>query len=163
MALFDDDPLDPDTAPQHRLHPLDLYSVPEARKRIMRLLAEGPDGQTLDRLLPERTGDAGGGVEAALKWRSAWTSTFVASLELAKAGKVRLTQDEGFAPIRVQQGADAALLHGSAVKPGKAIERFQQDTFGATEARLIKDCNNSDSLPNAKRSIPFWAESVPWA
>ena len=103
MALFDDEPSDPDTAPRYRPHWLDLHSIPDARLRIMRLLAASPDGQELDQLLPERTGGAEGGTEPALKRRSAWTSTFVASLELAKQGKVGLEQNQVFAPIRVQQ------------------------------------------------------------
>jgi hypothetical protein len=85
-------------APRYRPHRLDLHSIPDARLRTLRLLAESPDGQTLDRLLPERTGGAGGGTETALKRRSAWTSTFVASL----------AQEQGFTPIRVQKGAGAA-------------------------------------------------------
>jgi hypothetical protein len=41
-----------------------------------------------------------------------------------------------------------ALLHGSAVELGEAIERFQQDTFGVGEAQLIKARNNSERSPN---------------
>ena len=52
MALFDDEPTDPDTAPRYQPHRLDLHSIPDARLRIMRLLAECLDGQPLDRLLP---------------------------------------------------------------------------------------------------------------
>ena len=95
-------------APRYRPHRLDLHSIPDARLRILRLLAESPDGQTLDRLLPERTGGAGGGTETALKRRSAWTNTFVAGLELARQGEVSLAQEQGFTPIRVQKGAGAA-------------------------------------------------------
>jgi chromatin segregation and condensation protein Rec8/ScpA/Scc1 (kleisin family) len=36
-----------------------------------------------------------------LRWRSAWASTFSASLELAKQGAVRLGQGRAFAPIQV--------------------------------------------------------------
>ena len=43
-----------------------------------------------------------------------------------------------------------ALLHGSAVEPGEAIERFQQDTFGVGEAQLIRARNNSEKPPNPK-------------
>ncbi|HEY0205857.1 MAG TPA: hypothetical protein VGC15_17065 [Acetobacteraceae bacterium] len=81
---------------------LDLNAVPDARTRIMRLLAAGLDQQTLDRLLSEPTKDAGSGIEATLKRRSAWTSTFVASLELAKAGEIRLAQDEAFGMVHVR-------------------------------------------------------------
>ena len=104
MALFDDEPSDPDAGLRYRPHRLDLHSIPEARSRIMRLLAERPDGETLEQLLPDRTGSDERGTETALKRRSAWTSTFVASLELAKQGKVDLEQDQGFAPIRFRHG-----------------------------------------------------------
>ena len=105
MALFDDEPTDPDTAPSYQPHRLNLHSIPEARSRIMRLLAESADGQTLDQLLPERASNVEGRTEPVLKQRSAWTSTFVASLELAKQGEVGLEQDQACAPIRVRHGA----------------------------------------------------------
>lgn len=108
MALFDDGPANPDAAPRYQPQPLDLHAVADARRRIMRLLAAGPDGQTLDRLLPpEPTGRAGGETAAALKRRSAWASTFVASQELAKAGQVRLAQDEAFSMVHVRPAAGA--------------------------------------------------------
>lgn len=107
MALFDDGPANPDAAPRYRPHRLDLHSVPDARTRILHLLAAGPDGQTLDRLLPEPTGGAGSDAATALKWRSAWASTFVASLDLAKAGEVRLAQDEAFGMVHVMPASDA--------------------------------------------------------
>ena len=107
MVLFDDGPSDPDDVPRYQPHPLDLHAVADARIRIMRLLAAGPDGQTLDRLLPEAARGAGGGTETTLKRRSAWASTFVASLELAKAGEVRLAQDEAFGMVHVRPAAGA--------------------------------------------------------
>jgi hypothetical protein len=109
MALFDDGPSDPDpdAVPRYRPQPLDLHAVADARRRIMRLLVAGSDGQTLDRLLPERTGRAGGGTEPALKLRLAWTSTFVASLELAKVGEVSLEQNAAFSMINVRLATNA--------------------------------------------------------
>ena len=106
MALFDDGPANPDAAPRYWPHRLDLHSVPDARTRILHLLAAGPDEQTLDRLLPGRTGGAGSDAATALKWRSAWASTFVASLELAKAGQVRLAHDEAFGMVHVRPASD---------------------------------------------------------
>ena len=102
MALFDDGPANPDAAPRYRPHPLGLHSVPDAHTRIMHLLAACSDGQTLDRLLPEPTTGARGGTDAVLKRCSAWASTFVASLELAKAGEVRLMQEEAFSMVHVR-------------------------------------------------------------
>jgi segregation and condensation protein A len=103
LALFDDDlPLE-DTIPRYATLWLDLYSIPDARSRILRLLADLPDGQAFERLLPS----APDRQVSHLRARSAWTSTFVATLELAKQGEVTLEQDGGFTPIRVSP-ADAA-------------------------------------------------------
>ena len=102
LALFDDDLPAGDTAPSYRPAWLDLYSVPDARERILRLLADAPDGRTLDRLLPEALdADATAVTQTGLRARSRWTSTFVAGLELAKQGDVALEQDGAFSPIQV--------------------------------------------------------------
>jgi len=93
LALFDDGEM-PDTASLYRPLWLDLHSLPEARDRILLRLAESPEGQTLDRLLPPASSNV-------LRQRSAWASTFTASLELAKQGVVRLVQEGGFTPIQV--------------------------------------------------------------
>ena len=53
MALFHDEPLAADTTRRYQPHRLDLHSIPDARLRIMRLLADHPNGQMLDRLLPD--------------------------------------------------------------------------------------------------------------
>ena len=63
---------------------LDLYCIPEARLRILRLLAQAPDGRALDQPLPELAEAAQAQTQSVSKRRSAWTSTFVAGLELAK-------------------------------------------------------------------------------
>jgi segregation and condensation protein A len=97
MALFDD-PETPETAPVYRppLFP-DLYSVAEARARILQRLVDRPEGGSLDMLLPETAG----ATRSILRQRSGWSSTLVASLELAKQGDVVLEQDGNFAPIHV--------------------------------------------------------------
>jgi segregation and condensation protein A len=101
MALFDDGGPGPDISERYRPRWRDLYSVAEARARILKRLAETPDGLPLDRLLPEDTMAAGISAEPVLKQRAAWTSTFVASLELAKQGDVALAQEDRFAAIHV--------------------------------------------------------------
>lgn len=101
MALFDDDLPDPDTAGRYRPQWLDLHSIPDARLRIVRLLGACPDGCSLDQMLPERAGGAAGETETVLRRRSAWTSTFVASLELAKQGQASVFQDGALTPIYV--------------------------------------------------------------
>jgi len=42
------------------------------------------------------------------------------------------------------QTAGKALLHESAVEPGKAIEQFQQCIYGIGEVQLIRARNNSE-------------------
>ncbi|WP_286840346.1 hypothetical protein [Acidiphilium sp. 34-64-41] len=98
-----DDPTDAvDTRPIYRLPALDLYGIPEARDRIMRLLAESGEALSLDQLLPGPNQQMDQPqTETRLRKRSAWSSTFVASLELAKQGDVALAQAENFDPIIV--------------------------------------------------------------
>ncbi|WP_286839983.1 ScpA family protein [Acidiphilium sp. 34-64-41] len=98
-----DDPADAvDTRPIYRLPALDLYDIPEARDRIMRLLAESGEALSLDQLLPDPNQQtAPPETQTRLRRRSAWSSTFVASLELAKQGDVALAQAENFDPIIV--------------------------------------------------------------
>ena len=55
----------------------------------------------LERLLPEKLDDADGELRLALRHRSAWSSTFVASLELARQGNVMLGQEGAFQTIHV--------------------------------------------------------------
>ena len=103
LALFDDDLPPPDTAPRYRPAWLDLHAVPDARDRILQHMAGHTDTCRLDQLLPEASAP-GAAPRNVLRGRSGWTSTFVASLELAKQGDVALTQEEVFGPISVQAG-----------------------------------------------------------
>jgi len=110
LALFDDDLLGADTVASYRPVWLDLHAIPDARERILRRMADDPNPCRLDQLLPDASGP-GAAPENALRGRSRWTSTFVASLELAKQGEVALKQEGSFAPISVQAGhADRGCL-----------------------------------------------------
>jgi segregation and condensation protein A len=97
MALFEDSGPGLDVSETYRPRRRELYSIPEARPQILRRLAETPDGLPLERLLPEEAASADVQAEPVLKQRAAWTSTLVASLELAKQGNVALAQ-EGISP-----------------------------------------------------------------
>jgi segregation and condensation protein A len=112
LALFDDAADSADTAAHDRPRWLDLYVMPEARDRILRLLAEAPDGGPLGRFLPQTAAEAN-----ALRRRSAWTTTFAASLELAKQGELVLAQDGLFLPIRVWRAMGRKEGQGSALDP----------------------------------------------
>ena len=74
---------------------LDLYSVEEAIKRLEALLGRVPNWQTLSTFLPEH-------LKPGLGARSAVATTFAASLELVREGRVQLKQDEAFGPIYVR-------------------------------------------------------------
>ena len=103
LALFDDDLPPPGTEARYRPAWLDMHSVPDARERILRRLAGRTDTCQLDQLLPDVPGP-GAAPESALRGRSRWTSTFTASLELAKQGDIVLEQKETFSPIQVGPG-----------------------------------------------------------
>ncbi len=102
LALFDDDLPGPERTGSYRPIWLDLHGIAEARDRIMRHLDDHQEPQSLDLLLPERPGpDAV--PESELRGRSRWTSTFVASLELAKQGDIVLDQEAFLSPIHVSR------------------------------------------------------------
>lgn len=98
MALFETGD-GVDTSVVYRPPRFDLHSVAAARAHILRLLAEAPDGGPLDGFLlrtPEKQ-------DTPLRRRSAWTTAFAASLELARQGDVALAQDGAFRPITVSR------------------------------------------------------------
>ena len=78
-----------------QISPARLYSMDDALERLGKLLGHAPDWTTLSRFLPEGIGDD-------LMMRSAIASTFAASLELARQGKLQLNQSQTFAPIYVR-------------------------------------------------------------
>jgi segregation and condensation protein A len=101
LALFDAG--EPATAtttvyrpPHHGLH-----AVGEARDRILRRLADASGEVAFDQLLPDAPEPAEGDPLDALRRRSAWSSTFAASLELAKQGDVVVAQAGPFQPIHL--------------------------------------------------------------
>jgi segregation and condensation protein A len=101
LALFDDDAGERDTTSVYRPPlRLELHTVADARERILRQLAETPEGGPLDRFLPDPLA-AEDESRPGLRQRSAWSSTFVASLELARQGEAALQQENGSAVINV--------------------------------------------------------------
>jgi segregation and condensation protein A len=106
LALFDDGS-PPPTAPVYRQRHADLHTVADARARIRHRLAAAADPIPFDRLLPDPDGEADPTPQAAVRRRSGWSSTFVASLELAKQGEAVLEQGAAFTPIHVRPATGA--------------------------------------------------------
>jgi segregation and condensation protein A len=82
-----------------QITPAKLYSMDDALERLGKLLGHTPDWTTLSRFLPD-------GIADDLVMRSAIASTFAASLELARQGKLQLNQSQTFAPIYVRARQD---------------------------------------------------------
>ncbi len=95
-------------APMH-IEAFEIYTVEDALQRLRRLVGATPDWHDLWTFLPE-------GLKGRLLTRSAVASTFAASLEMAKEGRVVIRQSSTFGPIYLQ-GANAA---GSADAPDSA-------------------------------------------
>ena len=72
-----------------------LYSTDQALKRLTDMLGTLPGWATLSSFLPQ-------GITDPLVARSALASTFAASLELAKTGKVRLRQRRAFDDLYIR-------------------------------------------------------------
>jgi segregation and condensation protein A len=81
-----------------RPRPPPLWTASDAIRQIGRLLAELPDGSLLAAFLPKIARDA---PKRPLRCRAAIASTLIASLELARDGRVSLEQDGDWMPIRV--------------------------------------------------------------
>lgn len=79
-----------------RVKPTPVLSVEAAMSNLQRLLGEMPDWIELLRFLPE------GWTEDGRKLRSALASTFVASLELARQGRLDMHQSHAFGTLRVR-------------------------------------------------------------
>jgi len=77
----------------------DIYSVDDALERLSKIIGNLPDWETLSKFLPA-------GLKQGMAYRSAVASTFSATLEMARAGKIRLRQHEAFAPIYIRSTPD---------------------------------------------------------
>ena len=95
-------------AEAYRLPPRTLWPVPVSIVRIRERLAVLPDASALTSFLPDLGMEAVGSFRA----RSAVASTFAASLELARNGRLMLDQAEAWQIILVSQQADGSLPSG---------------------------------------------------
>jgi segregation and condensation protein A len=78
-----------------QIAPPNLFSMEDALVRLRKLLGTVPEWTTLTNFLPS-------GIKDDLVYRSAIASTFAASLELARQGKLSLRQSSTFGPIFVR-------------------------------------------------------------
>ncbi len=76
----------------------DLHSVDDALERLHQVVGRLPDWKTLAKFLPA-------GLKQGLTFRSAVASTFAASLEMAKEGKLKIRQNGVFGPIYLRSGS----------------------------------------------------------
>ncbi len=83
-----------------QIEAFEIYTVEDALQRLRRLVGKTPDWQNLWSFLPEN-------LKGVLLTRSAVASTFAASLEMAKEGKVLIRQSANFGPILLQGRQDA--------------------------------------------------------
>lgn len=74
------------------IRPSHLHTVEAAIGRLNAMLGTAFEWRTLEAFLPLITGDS-------ILQRSAWASTFTASLQLAKDGQLQIRQEERFGPI----------------------------------------------------------------
>ena len=84
-----------------RISPPEIYAVEDALQRLRGLLGDAPSWRSLVSFLPEDLRDG-------LIQRSAVASTFAASLELCREGKLEIRQDGVFGPIffRARQASE---------------------------------------------------------
>ena len=75
-----------------RILPPEVYAVEDALQRLRGLLGDMPSWRSLASFLPQE-------LRAGLIQRSAVASTFAASLELCREGKLEIRQDGAFGPI----------------------------------------------------------------
>ena len=92
------------------IEPFELHTVEDALARIKGLLGSMPDWESLWKFLPS-------GLRKGIVTRSAMASTFAASLELAREGKLDIRQSDTFGPIRLRRRDDGDKSGGSEPEP----------------------------------------------
>jgi len=91
----------PRDADRYEIKPMPFFSVEDAVERLGRMLGIAIDWKSLLAFLPP-------GLTQALGARSAVATTFVASLQLAKEGRVQLRQTETYGPIFLRRRSEPA-------------------------------------------------------
>jgi segregation and condensation protein A len=81
--------------------PAAFHSLDEALRHLARFVGHVPDWRELSAFLPAE-------LRGAVFRRSTLASTFAATLELARAGRIELRQDRAFGPIYLRSAAPRA-------------------------------------------------------
>jgi segregation and condensation protein A len=81
--------------------PTELYSIEDALQRLRGLVGSVPEWTVLSRFLPH-------GLKDPLLVRSALASTFVATLELTRNGKLEIQQSQPYAPLYIRTSRRSA-------------------------------------------------------
>jgi segregation and condensation protein A len=103
-----DDADDANTAAVYQPFHLNLHKVSEASGRILQRVVQAAERQLLQDLVPAALGLDPADPKAVQKYKSGWTTTFTAALEMAKKGDVVLVQKGLFEPIALTK-AELAL------------------------------------------------------
>jgi len=90
-----------------RLKTRSVWSLAEARETLARLIGHACDWTAFDEWLIEACADP------KLR-RSARASSFSASLELVREGRIELRQEKAFAPIWIRAAANGAVKEAAA-------------------------------------------------
>ena len=77
----------------------DLFNVDDALEHLNQVVGKIPDWQTLVDFLPDN-------LKSGIIYRSAVASTFVASLEMVREGKLKIRQDDFFGPIYLRSSKE---------------------------------------------------------
>ncbi|MCP5368468.1 MAG: segregation/condensation protein A [Hyphomicrobiales bacterium] len=94
-----------------RIEQFELFTVDDALQRLRRVLGSTPDWSSLEQFLPD---EFHAGTLSPVVARSALASTFTATLEMAREGKLRLRQGETFGPIYVKAATGEPHAAGGA-------------------------------------------------
>jgi len=96
-----------------------IYSVEHALSRLQEMLGRVPDWSVLQTFLPP-------GLLDPFTHRSAIASTLIASLELAKQGKVTIRQGQNFGPIYLRRRDGDAVAADETADPDQPAKQVNQ-------------------------------------
>lgn len=94
-------------APVYQPAPLDLWRVPGAIARIIRMLRQQPQGLPLEECLPPIPA---GTARRQLRQRATLASTLVASFKLARDARLDMDQDMAFGPITLRSSWPGRMI-----------------------------------------------------